>query len=232
MIKWMIPLVPEGVAEIKWLVIVLGVVGILYAGVICIKQQDIKRLFAYASISHLGLIAAGIMVFTKDALVGASVQIINHSLIAIGLFLVADILESRLKTRDLKQMQGTATLAPKFGFWFAIIAFASVSVPFTAGFIGEFTLLKELTDFHFAVGLISATTLVFGAVYTLRAYQLSMFGAPQNESFEDLYWNEILVFILLTVAIVVIGLFPQFISDLVGPSLDKLIIIFNETTTH
>jgi NADH-quinone oxidoreductase subunit M len=92
--------------------------------------------------------------------------------------------------------------------------------------------LKELTDFHFAIGLISATTLVFGAVYTLRAYQLSMFGAPKNESFEDLYWNEILVFILLTVAIVVIGLFPQFISDLVGPSLDKLIIIFNETTTH
>jgi NADH-quinone oxidoreductase subunit M len=232
MIKWMIPLVPEGVAEIKWLVIVLGVVGILYAGVICIKQQDIKRLFAYASISHLGLIAAGIMVFTKDALVGASVQIVNHSLIAIGLFLVADILESRLKTRDLKQMQGTATLAPKFGFWFAIIAFASVSVPFTAGFIGEFTLLKELTEFHFAVGLLSATTLVFGAVYTLRAYQLSMFGAPKNDSFEDLHWNELLVFVLLTIAIVGIGLFPQFIADLVGPSLDKLIIIFNETTTH
>ncbi len=232
MIKWMIPLVPEGVAEIKWLVIILSVIGIIYAAIICIKQQDIMRLFAYASISHLGLIAAGIMVFTKDALVGASVQIVNHSLIAIGLFLVADILESRLKTRELSHMQGTATLAPKFGFWFAIIAFASVSVPITAGFIGEFTLLKELTEFNFAIGILSATTLVFGAVYTLRAYQLSMFGAPKNESFEDLRWNEILVFILLTIAIVGIGLFPQCIADLVGPSLDKLIIIFNETTTH
>ncbi len=232
MIKWMIPLVPEGVSEVKWLIIILSIVGVLYAAVICIKQQDIKRLFAYASISHLGLIAAGIMVFSKDALVGASIQMVNHSLIAVGLFLIADILESRLKTRELSHMQGTATLAPKFGFWFAVIAFASVSVPFTAGFIGEFTLLKELTDFHFAVGIIGATTLVFGAVYTLRAYQLSMFGAPKNESFEDLRWNELLVFLIVTIAIITLGLCPQFIADLVGPSMDKLILIFNETTTN
>ncbi len=232
MIKWMIPLVPEGVSEVKWLIIILSIVGVLYAAVICIKQQDIKRLFAYASISHLGLIAAGIMVFSKDALVGASIQMVNHSLIAVGLFLIADILESRLKTRELSHMQGTATLAPKFGFWFAVIAFASVSVPFTAGFIGEFTLLKELTEFHFAVGIIGATTLVFGAVYTLRAYQLSMFGAPKNESFEDLRWNELLVFLIVTIAIITLGLCPQFIADLVGPSMDKLILIFNETTTN
>ena len=232
MMKWMIPLVPEGVSEVKWLIIILSIVGVLYAAVICIKQQDIKRLFAYASISHLGLIAAGIMVFSKDALVGASIQMVNHSLIAVGLFLIADILESRLKTRELSHMQGTATLAPKFGFWFAVIAFASVSVPFTAGFIGEFTLLKELTEFHFAVGIIGATTLVFGAVYTLRAYQLSMFGAPKNESFEDLRWNELLVFLIVTIAIITLGLCPQFIADLVGPSMDKLILIFNETTTN
>jgi NADH-quinone oxidoreductase subunit M len=232
MIKWMIPLVPEGVSEVKWLIIILSIVGVLYAAVICIKQQDIKRLFAYASISHLGLIAAGIMVFSKDALVGASIQMVNHSLIAVGLFLIADILESRLKTRELSHMQGTATLAPKFGFWFAVIAFASVSVPFTAGFIGEFTLLKELTEFHFAVGIIGATTLVFGAVYTLRAYQLSMFGAPKNESFEDLRWNELLVFLIVTITIITLGLCPQFIADLVGPSMDKLILIFNETTTN
>lgn len=232
MMKWMIPLVPEGVSEVKWLIIILSIVGVLYAAVICIKQQDIKRLFAYASISHLGLIAAGIMVFSKDALVGASIQMVNHSLIAVGLFLIADILESRLKTRELSHMQGTATLAPKFGFWFAVIAFASVSVPFTAGFIGEFTLLKELTDFHFAIGIIGATTLVFGAVYTLRAYQLSMFGAPKNESFEDLRWNELLVFLIVTIAIITLGLCPQFITDLVGPSMDKLILIFNETTTN
>jgi NADH-quinone oxidoreductase subunit M len=231
MIKWMLPLAPEGIADLKWLILILSVVGLLYAAIMCIRMNDIKRLFAYASISHLGLIAAGIMIFTKDALVGASVQIVNHSLIAVGLFLIAEILESRLKTRDLSEMRGTATLAPKFGFWFAIIAFASVSVPFTAGFIGEFTLLKELTDFNTWIGVLSATTLVFGAVYTLRAYQLSMFGAPKNDTFEDLRWNEIVVFFILSIAVVVFGLFPHLISDLVGPSLDRLLAIFNAPTS-
>jgi NADH-quinone oxidoreductase subunit M len=231
MIKWMLPLAPEGITDLKWLILILSVVGLLYAAIMCIRMNDIKRLFAYASISHLGLIAAGIMIFTKDALVGASVQIVNHSLIAVGLFLIAEILESRLKSRDLSEMRGTATLAPKFGFWFAIIAFASVSVPFTAGFIGEFTLLKELTDFNTWIGVLSATTLVFGAVYTLRAYQLSMFGAPKNDTFEDLRWNEIVVFFILSIAVVVFGLFPHLISDLVGPSLDRLLAIFNAPTS-
>ncbi|MEY4572684.1 MAG: hypothetical protein RLZ10_1932, partial [Bacteroidota bacterium] len=176
--------------------------------------------------------AAGIVIFSKDALVGASVQIVNHSLIAVGLFLIAEILESRLKTRELNQMNGNATLAPKFGFWFAIIAFASVSVPFTAGFIGEFTLLKVLTDTNIWIGVISATTLVFGAVYTLRAYQLSMFGAPKLESFEDLRWNELTVFVILSAAILLFGLFPQLISDLVGPSLERYITLFNASTSH
>jgi len=231
MIKWMLPLAPEGIADLKWLVLILSVVGLLYAAVMCIRMNDIKRLFAYASISHLGLIAAGIMIFTKDALVGASVQIVNHSIIAVGLFLIAEILESRLNTRNMSEMQGTATLAPKFGFWFAVIAFASVSIPFTAGFIGEFTLLKELTDFNPWIGILSSTTLVFGAVYTLRAYQLSMFGAPKNEIFEDLRWNEIAVFFILSIAVVVFGLFPHLISDLVGPSLDRILAIFNAPTS-
>lgn len=232
MIKWLMPLVPEGLFEMKWVIIALSVLGLLYAAVMCIKQNDIKRLFAYASISHLGLIAAGIVIFSKDALVGASVQIVNHSLIAVGLFLIAEILESRLHTRELNQMNGNATLAPKFGFWFAIIAFASVSVPFSAGFIGEFTLLKVLTDTNIWIGVISATTLVFGAVYTLRAYQLSMFGAPKLESFEDLRWNELTVFIVLSTSILLFGLFPQLISDLVGPSLERYITLFNASTSH
>ena len=93
------------------------------------------------------------------------------------------------------------------------------------------TTLKELTDFNTWIGVLSATTLVFGAVYTLRAYQLSMFGAPKNDTFEDLRWNEIVVFFILSIAVVVFGLFPHLISDLVGPSLDRLLAIFNAPTS-
>jgi NADH-quinone oxidoreductase subunit M len=222
MIKWMIPLAPEALGDMKNIVIVLGLIGIIYAAIIAIKQSDVKRLFAFASISHVGLIAAGIILFNKEALGASFIQIINHSLVAIGLFLAAGILEDRLGTRELSEMGGVAKLAPKFAFWFAIIGFASVSVPFSSGFIGEFLLLKGLYSYNWTIGLLAGTTLVFGAVYTLRAYQLSMFGAPKLESFKDLTWNELLVFFLITVVILILGIYPQSVLNFVGPSLDNL----------
>lgn len=222
MIRWMIPLAPEAIDQMITPVIILSLIGMIYTAILAIKQSDIKRIFAYASISHVGLIAAGIMIFSKDALSAAFLQMLNHSLVAIGLFLCAGILESRLKTRDIYDMGGIAKLAPKFAFWFAVIGFASISVPFSSGFIGEFLLLKELFQYEWLIGLIAGTTLIFGAVYTLRAYQVSMFSAPKLETFEDLTWNEIAVFVILTLLIVGLGLFPQVVFDFVEPSLDKL----------
>jgi NADH-quinone oxidoreductase subunit M len=222
MVRWMLPIAPEAFDEMQCLVITLGLIGIVYAAILAIKQSDIKRLFAFASISHVGLIAAGIMLWNKEALSASFLQIANHSLVAVGLFLAAGILEQRLKTRDLSSMGGVATLAPKFAFWFAVIGFASVSVPFTSGFIGEFLLLKGLYSYNWIVGLIAGTTLVFGAVYTLRAYQRSMFGAPTLESFKDLSWNEMLAFFIITAFVVILGVYPQAVIDFVGPSLDNL----------
>lgn len=223
MIKWMIPLTWEGLDEYGYLIIILAVIGILYGGIIAIKQNDIKKIFAFSSISHLGLIVAGIVLFTRDALVGSTIQLINHSLLSIAVFMVAEILESRLKTRNIREMGGIAKLAPKFGFWFAVIAFTAVSIPFTAGFIGEFIILKEITGFNFYVGIVSATTLVFGAVYMLRSYQVSMFGSPTLTAFEDLKWNEWLTFALLVGAMVVFGFYPELITNLVGPSIDSIL---------
>lgn len=225
MVKWMIPLAPEAMSDYKCIIITLGVIGVIYAGLIAIKQTDVKRLFAFASISHVGLIAAAIMVFSYDVLTGSFVQILNHSLVAVGLFLAADVLESRLGHRDLTQMGGIAKLAPRFGFWFAVIAFASVSVPFTSGFVGEFLLLKGLYNDYWVVGLLAGTTLIIGAVYTFRAYQLAMYGAPKLPAFDDLSWNEQLTFFLLTLVIVCVGVYPQVVMDIVGPSLDKIIDI-------
>jgi NADH-quinone oxidoreductase subunit M len=222
MIRWMIPMAPEALEDYKYIIITLGLIGVVYGAIIAIKQMDIKRLIAFSSISHVGLIAAGIVLFTEQSLSASYIQMVNHALVAVGLFLAAGILEDRLKTRDLSEMGGVAVLAPKFAFWFAVISFAAVSVPFTSGFIGEFLLLKGLFYEHWLIGTIAGTTLVFGAVYTLRAYQLSMFGAPKIESFEDLKWNEVVVFAVITILIVLIGIFPQFISDLIEPSLDTI----------
>lgn len=222
MIRWMIPLAPEALECWIYPGIILALIGIVYAAVMAIKQNDIKRIFALASISHVGLIAAGVLLWNKGSLSAVFLQMINHSMVAIGLFLAAGILEDRTNTRNLYELGGIAKLAPKFGFWFAVIGFASVSVPFSSGFIGEFLLLKEIYSYHWVIGLIAGTTLVFGAVYTLRAYQISMFGAPKLTAFKDLSWNEWFAFFILGILILFLGLFPQIVFDFIAPSIDNL----------
>jgi len=223
MIKWMIPLSIEVKEITTWTIMILSVIGIVYGAIVAIRQNDIKVLFAYASLSHLGIITAGITVFNVEALFGVSIQMLNHSLLSVGMFLVADILEQRLKSKNLTDMGGIAKLAPSFGFWFAVITLASVSVPFTAGFIGEFVIIYEVFNFDLSMGLLSASTLVFGAVFMLRAFQLSMFGFPKIDSFKDLTLNELAVFLIVGAMILFLGVYPQLLKDFMEPCLNNIV---------
>ncbi len=225
MIRWMLPLFPEALDCVTYPVIVLGVVGVVYGAILAIKQNDMKRLFAFASISHVGLIVAGIMTLDKDTLSGSILQMINHGLVAVGLFLAADVIERRLGTRKLNELGGIAKQAPKFAFWFAALAFASVSVPFTSGFVGEFLLIKGIYTFDCIIGIIAGTTLILGAVYTFRAYQLSMYGPVKTAEFADLSWSELTVFAVIMLAIVFLGVYPKAIVDFVEPSISHLLQI-------
>lgn len=222
LLKWVLPIF-DGVATDfwRWPIITLGLIGVVYGAVIAIRQSDIKTLFAYASLSHLGLIAAALMLNDYDTNQIAVVQIVNHSIVSIGLFLAAGIIEQRLGTRQLGELGGIAKIAPRFGFWFAVLTFISLSVPFTAGFIGEFFLIKALFSAHAVTGFIASTTLVLGAVYMLRAYQVPMFGPSKFASFQDLHWSEWLVFAILSVAAIYLGLAPQCLTDFVAHSLTQ-----------
>jgi NADH-quinone oxidoreductase subunit M len=222
MIRWMIPLAPESLESYKLPIIILGTIGVVYAAILAIKQNDIKRTFAFASISHVGLIAAGIVLLNVDSTMGVFVQMINHSLVAVGLFLAVDIIESRTGIRNMSELGGIAKQAPKFAFWFGVVALASISVPLTSGFIGEFLLIRGVYSYNWIIGLVIGSTLVYGAVYTLRAYQLSMYGPSKNFNFPDLTWNEWLVFFILMVLIVILGVYPQLVIDFVQPSVTRL----------
>jgi NADH-quinone oxidoreductase subunit M len=222
LLKWVLPIF-DGVATDfwRWPIITLGLIGVVYGAVIAIRQSDIKTLFAYASLSHLGLIAAALMLNDYDTNQIAVVQIVNHSIVSIGLFLAAGIIEQRLGTRQLSELGGIAKIAPLFGFWFAVLTFISLSVPFTAGFIGEFFLIKALFSANAVTGFIASTTLVLGAVYMLRAYQVPMFGPTKFASFQDLHWSEFVVFAILSVAAIYLGLAPQCLTDFVAHSLTQ-----------
>jgi len=232
MIRWMIPLAPEALAEMTYPVVVLGIIGVVYAGVLAIKQNDIKRLFAFASISHVGLIAAGGVLINHDNWTAVFIQMGNHSLVAVGLFLAADIIEQRLGKRTLSDLGGIAKVAPRFAFMFGALVLASISVPLSSGFIGEFLLLKGVFSYNWMIGAIAGTTLIVGAVYTLRAYQLSMYGAPKPAPFADLRPNEWLAFLIIMLLIVSFGVFPQSIINFVGPSVNNLIESINNTLVN
>ncbi|MCO5260023.1 MAG: NADH-quinone oxidoreductase subunit M [Crocinitomicaceae bacterium] len=227
MIRWMISIAPEALSSMTNLIVVLGLIGVIYAAILAIKQNDMKKIFAYASVSHVGLIAAGIIVLNLDALTGAMVQIVNHALVAVGLFLAADIIERRLQTRNLPDLGGIAKQAPMFGFWFAVIIFATISIPFTSGFIGEFFLIKGVFGYNPVYGGIIGTTVILACVYSFRAYQASMFGPSKNFNFPDLSWAEWTAFFIISILILFLGVYPQALIEIVTPSLQKLIEIVN-----
>ncbi len=157
-IRWMIPLSPEALATWLPIFITLAVIGIVYASIIAVKQNDLKRLLAYSSIAHVGLIAAGILAWNKTGMQGGLIQMLNHGINVVGLFFVADLIERRLGTRSLADLGGIAKSAPKFATLFMIIMLGSVAVPLTNGFVGEFLLLNGVWNYNFWLGAVAGLT--------------------------------------------------------------------------
>lgn len=146
-IRWMVPVIPDGIAEWAWLAMGLSVVGIVYASAMAIAQKDFKRLIAYSSIAHVGLIAAGIFSMNMMGMQGAVFQMLSHGVNAVGLFFIADILIDRYGNREMKDMGGIAHVSSPFAITFTIILLGSVALPLTNGFVGEFMLLNGVFQY-------------------------------------------------------------------------------------
>ena len=232
-IRWMLPLAPEGMAACSDWFMMFAIIGIVYASVIAIMQKDFKRLVAYSSIGHVGLIAAGVFAFNVSGLQGGMIQMLNHGINVIGLFLIVDILESRMGTRNLNDMGGIAKSAPKFAILFMIVMLGSVAVPLTNGFVGEFLLLKGVFDYgNLAFVVFAGLTIILCAVYMLRAYQLSMFGTPvhANKPFADLDQREMILLSIIAGMVILLGVYPQPVFDLTAASINKLMSVIQPQT--
>ncbi|MFZ4633461.1 MAG: complex I subunit 4 family protein [Saprospiraceae bacterium] len=224
-IRWMIPLAPESMHVWMPVFVGLAVTGVVYASIIAIKQTDIKRMIAYSSIAHVGLIAAGVFAWNKMGVQGGILQMLNHGITVMGLFMAVDILERRLGSRSLYDMGGIAKSAPWFAALFMIILLGSLAVPLTNGFVGEFLLLLGVWQYNPWVGAVAGLTIIFGAVYLLRAFGLSMFGpqTAQTEDFQDVRQAELAVLGVLAIWVLVLGFFPQLILGLTDSSVDRIL---------
>jgi len=211
LIRWLIPVVPEGFAAYGWLAVLLGIIGVVYASLIAFRQKDFKRLIAYSSIAHVGLIAAAVFVWNVQSLQGAMIQMINHGISVIGLFMLVDIISRRLDTRDMGKMGGIAKVAPALAIYFLIIVMGAVGLPITNGFVGEFLMLIGIYQYSIWYAAFGGLTIILGAVYLLRAYQQIMLG-PLNDNtatFKALEWHETVVLGVVSGLIIIIGVYPQ-----------------------
>jgi NADH-quinone oxidoreductase subunit M len=224
-IRWMVPVIPAGIAEWAWLAMGLSVVGIVYASAMAIAQKDFKRLIAYSSIAHVGLIAAGIFSMNMMGMQGAVFQMLSHGVNAVGLFFIADILIDRYGNREMKDMGGIAHVSSPFAITFTIILLGSVALPLTNGFIGEFMLLNGVFQYSGWLALFAGITVIFGAVYMLRAYQRIMLGeaGEASKSFRALTSNEKILLYIIVALVIVNGVYPKPLLDIAGPSLSAIL---------
>ncbi|MCB0529579.1 MAG: NADH-quinone oxidoreductase subunit M, partial [Saprospiraceae bacterium] len=224
-IRWMVPLASEAMHFWTPVFIVLAVTGIVYASIIAVKQSDLKRLIAYSSIAHVGLIAAGVLAWNKAGVQGSLIQMLNHGINVIGLFFVVDLIERRLGTRTLADMGGIAKAAPVFAALFMIVMLGSVAVPLTNGFPGEFLLLNGVWNYNVWLGGVAGLTIIFGAVYMLRAYGLAVFGEANEETarFADVDTREWIVLGVIAALVLVLGFFPGIVLNLTDGSVTRIL---------
>ncbi|MBK8829318.1 MAG: NADH-quinone oxidoreductase subunit M [Saprospiraceae bacterium] len=225
LIRWLLPILPMGVAKWGPLAITLCVVGIVYASIIAIKQRNLKNLLAYSSLAHVGLIAAGIFALNIQGLQGSVVQMVAHGVNVVGLFFCADIIFNRTNTNETNELGGIRNLAPQFTTMFMVIVLGSVALPLTNGFIGEFLLLYGVYEYNTWLSVFAGLTIILGAVYMLRMFKKVMLGETgvRVPVFPDLYWNEKLALGILVVVIVAMGVYPKPILDMAEPVLQTIL---------
>ncbi|NMN38251.1 NuoM family protein [Pedobacter sp. SG918] len=229
-IRWLLPIVPAGVHDWGQVVIILSIIGIIYASLIAFTQKNAKRLVAYSSIAHVGLISAGIFAFNQQGMQGAMVQMLSHGINVVGLFFVLDIIFARVKTNKIEELGGIAKVAPQLALTFLIIVLGTVALPGTNGFIGEFLLLMGVYNYGIWATAIAGLTIIFGAVYMLRMYQNVMLGETNSLTitFTDIKGTEKLVLYTICALIIVLGVYPKPVLHLTEASVQHLLEQVNQ----
>ena len=216
LIKWLLPIAPLALEKWGGLAIGVSVFGIVYASCIAIVQKDYKRLIAYSSIAHVGLISAGILAANQQGIQGGLMQMMAHGINVVGLFLIADILMRHTGTRDLDKLGGIRNMNGNFSVLFLVIMLGSVALPLTNGFVGEFLLINGVYQYSAWLAAFAGLTIILGAVYMLRSYQAIMLGERKDSAiaFGSLTSTDKWVLYIICFAVVAFGVYPKPLNEL------------------
>ncbi len=223
-IRWVLPMVPGAVKGHALFVIILSVIGMVYASLIAIKQDDIKRLIAYSSIAHIGLMCAAIFTQNQIGLEGVMIQMFNHGINVIGLWIVADVIEQQLGTRKFSELGGLAQKAPTLAILLVVMALANVALPLTNAFVGEFLLFNGLFQYNIWIAAVAGISIILSAVYTLNMIQKIFYGntVEKTNNAVEIDFNVQVVLSVLVVMVLVMGVYPQPMIDLTKDTVNAI----------
>ncbi len=236
-LRFMLPIVPDASLDMANMMIVLSLIAVAYIGFVALAQSDMKKLIAYSSIAHMGFVTLGLFIsfaliadnHTDAAIMGiqgALIQMISHGFISGALFLSIGVLYDRMHSREIKDYGGVVNRMPQFALFFMIFAMANSGLPGTSGFVGEFMVILSSFQVSFWIASVSGLTLILAAAYTLWMYKRVMFGDVANDkvaALEDLTMRETIVFIVLAFMVMLFGLWPAPLLDIMAPSVQHLI---------
>lgn len=219
--KWLIPTMPQGVAYWDNTVIVLCIIGIIYASVLAFVQHDLKRLVAYSSIAHVGLMCLALFAHTEIATNGVIIQMFNHGINITGMWVLVAMIEHRYHTRDMRELGGIAAVAPTLVIGLVIIAYANIALPLSNAFVGEFMLfhgiMQSANPHHILYMVLAGTGIIMGAVYTLNMVQRVSYGKLNNTTeVKDVSVNELIGLIIIIALVIVVGVYPDIILNSIG----------------
>ena len=226
-IRWQLPIAPDAAKEYMPILIGLSIAGVIYGSIVALRQKDLKKLLAYSSLAHVGLIAAGCYTLTADGLNGAVYQMIAHGFVIVGLFFAAEVIFRRFETRKIDELGGIRSQASGFTSMFMILVLASVALPGTYNFVGEFTVLYSLSQVNIWFAVIGGTTIILGAYYMLKMFQNVMLGETNTKVFKDVNVSEAIVFVVIIGFLLFFGLYPKPINDIVNPAIKEILAVIN-----
>lgn len=225
-VRWLLPVFPQATVQFGNLIMIFSIIGMLYASLIAIRQDDIKRLIAYSSIAHIGLMSAALFSGSMSGTEGAMIQMFSHGINVIGMWIIADQIEQKLGTRKMSELGGLAQKAPAMAILLVVMALANIALPLTNAFIGEFLMFSGIFQHSMWMAAVAGISIILAAVYTLNMVQKVIYGAvsPVSAIAADISGNVKIALIIIAVVIVVFGVFPQPMIELTKDTVAGLFV--------
>ncbi len=225
-LRFILPIVPDAAHELTWLIVTLSLIAVVYIGLVALVQSDMKKLIAYSSIAHMGFVTLGFFLFNPLGIEGGLIQMISHGFISAAMFLCVGVMYDRVHSRQIADYGGVANTMPRFAAFFMLFAMANAGLPATSGFVGEFMVILGAVQVNFWWAFLAATTLIFGAAYTLWMYKRVVFGPIANQNvaeLTDINSREFLVLGLLALCVLGMGLYPLPFTEVMHASVNNLL---------